>query len=488
MFQNNLSYQSETSSKFNEESRIKIDSFLAAFQNLGWDSSKELNQQEILYFLNGRTKDGQFDETLANKIFTVLDVDDSNTITVEEFIKGYLQFESDLKKNNEDFNRKYMQEQQNLNALSKQCSLYKSEKLNAEGLCENAKITVEITDVDIKKTLEGIKSIIIRVIYNDEVKEFRISGNNTQINEKFEFKPKSRRDRFEFIMKGINDRNKEFDIGSKVFALDSVVSQEEYTVQITIPEIEDENKPAAYINAKIILFWSDYELYETKMKKSEQKLRKLKDALNKTLQYLNKIKEVYGDNSNQIDTGSGRQKFKSGGRQNYQNDYGENQEEGEVYMMEDNGINGVNEMTGQYGNVGAMNLIKILGLSCTLLGIMQSVKRPDFPNEVGGLMTFIGCFLAANNNANKAKGIFKFCFIALLVLILFDFIWLVNHITIINIDKYYGGHENFVMFFCVVFCAANIVLKSFLCVFLVKQYNNAKNAANQNGEAISPEV
>ena len=93
----------------------------------------------------------------------------------------------------------------------------------------------------------------------------------------------------------VDENNNESEIGSKRFPLDEITSQEEYIVQITIPEIDDEDQVAAFINCKIVLFWSDYEFFEEKKKKSEQKLKKLNDALNKTNYYLQKIKEVYGD-------------------------------------------------------------------------------------------------------------------------------------------------------------------------------------------------
>ena len=121
---------SETSSKFNEESRLKIDTLMNAFEELGWDDQKDLTQDEIRYFLNNLTKDVQFDQTLASKLLAILDVDDQNLITVEEFIKGNLHFEADLKKNNDEFNKKFTQEQNNFNNLEEQCRLYKSEKLS----------------------------------------------------------------------------------------------------------------------------------------------------------------------------------------------------------------------------------------------------------------------------------------------------------------------------------------------------------------------
>ena len=224
----NMSMASETSSKFNEESRIKIDILMNAFEELGWDNQKDLSQKEILFFLNKHSKQGQFDQTLAQKLFQILDVDNQNQITVEEFIKGYLQFEADLKKNNDEFNKRFMQEKNNFNNLEEQCRLYKSEKLSPEGFCENAKITVEITDVDIQKEIEEINSIIIKVIYNDKIEQKKLfmnnknKNNNLIVNEKFEFKPTSRKDRFEFIMIKVDEDNVESIIGSKKFPLDQI--------------------------------------------------------------------------------------------------------------------------------------------------------------------------------------------------------------------------------------------------------------------------
>ena len=133
----NMSMASETSSKFNEESRMKIDILMSAFEELGWDSQKDLTQKEILLFLNRLSKQGQFDQTLAQKLFQVLDVNNQNQITVEEFIKGYLQFEADLKKNNDEFNKKYIQEQNNYNNLEENTEKLlefndKSEKGNSQ--------------------------------------------------------------------------------------------------------------------------------------------------------------------------------------------------------------------------------------------------------------------------------------------------------------------------------------------------------------------
>ena len=281
-----------------DNQKLKINSLVSHFISSGYKSNNKLGQSEYLIFLNKHTNSGTFDHDLSDKLFQVLSLDDSSTITIEEFINGFLLFEEDIIKNTELLNIKYNKELEIYNQLCEEFRRYK-EQLNEEGFCENAKIYGEITDIDLKRRLEGIKEIIIIVIYNDKSEKlhFKIGdiNSNEMANKTFEFKPKSRKDNFEFIMKGLNDRNQLFDIGSKVFPLNEVNSYEEYKVQIIVPEIENEEKIAAYINAKIILYWSDYKYYEQQIKKREAKLNKLKIALNKAEYYLEIIREIYGD-------------------------------------------------------------------------------------------------------------------------------------------------------------------------------------------------
>ena len=488
--------QSESSSKFNEESRQKIDSLIKGLENLGWEIQKELSQDEILYFLNSRARDGQFDPTLAQKLFSILDINNNNKITGEDFIKGYLQFESDLKKSNDEYNRKFLEEQKNLSDLEEQCRLYKSEKLNSEGFCENAKITVDITDVDIKKPLEGISSIKIIVIYNEKTEEiqFQIGSSNALINKRFEFKPTSRRDHFEFIMKGINLNNEEFDIGRKTFPLNEITSQEEYKVQITVPEIDDPDTIAAYINANIVLFWSDYAFFEEKKKKSEHKYKKFNDVLNKTNQYLKKIKEIYGDilktedriNSNNEMSSVRNNNYINSNYQNVYNDKIENygreklhagkgQYGDQGYMIDENEINQMD--TGKVqsiNNTKGGRVAKLCALLCLLLSLISCLKRPDLPNIFGMVLTIIGSFIINKVDIDQATKIYKLMFSTVVGLIVYDFLWLVTHYDIVLNDKRTGGSENVISFIAVIFCGANIVVKSFLAILILNQYNYMK--------------
>ena len=282
-----------------EIQKAKIDSLVAGFTNSGYKSGSRIGQTELVQFLNRRSSTGRFDPIISNKLFQVMNLESTSTLSVEEFINGFLQFEEELRKNAESFSIKLAKEEEIFAQIDDEFRRYREEHLNEEGLSDTAKISGEITEIDIKRKLEGIKEIIIKVVFNEKSEElhFKIGDiNSSEMEHKtFEFKPTSRKDHFEFIMKGINERNQIFDIGSKVFPLTDINSNEQYLVQIVVPEIENEEVIAAFIKAKLNFYWNDVKYYEKQRRKAESKLKKLTIAKNKAIEYLKKLREIYGD-------------------------------------------------------------------------------------------------------------------------------------------------------------------------------------------------
>jgi hypothetical protein len=135
-------------------------------------------------------KNGQpFDRQLAHKIFETLDLDRSGSISVEEFIKSYLSIEDEIKSTVKEFQAKYMKEKDNNIKLKKLVMENQNEKINEEGIGQNAKITIEITEVEFLKHISGIKGISIRIVYREDVKDTKfVAGMSEKINvkEKFE--------------------------------------------------------------------------------------------------------------------------------------------------------------------------------------------------------------------------------------------------------------------------------------------------------------
>ena len=250
----------------------------------------KMTKLELTKFLDKYSFSGKFDQTLSDKLFQQINLDENESISIENFIGGFLQFEEDIKSNLTQLKKKLKEKKETYEKLITEI------KLNEE-TCENSKVYCEITDIDAKRKVKGINEIILKVIFNDKKEEFHFKlGEDENILLKepkiFEFKPKSRNDYFEFIMEGLNNKNNNFIIGNKIFSLTEVKNSEEYLVQIIIPEIDDEQKAAAYIKAKIILAWNDKN-YEKKKERLEIKIKKIKASLSKAEDYLRKIRHVY---------------------------------------------------------------------------------------------------------------------------------------------------------------------------------------------------
>ena len=119
----NQSIDSNTSSAFNELQQKKLEALMNAFSEMDMDFNKELSKEEILDFLDKRVQK-EFDRTLANKLFDILDLNNNNSISVEEFMKGYLNFENDIKKTADELNNKIANERINYNKIDNQCKKY----------------------------------------------------------------------------------------------------------------------------------------------------------------------------------------------------------------------------------------------------------------------------------------------------------------------------------------------------------------------------
>ena len=113
----------------------KIKALSLGFKKLGYINQKSLGKKEYSLFLNKRSKSGQFNETLLEKLFHFLSLDKKSSISKEDFILGFLQFEEDLRKNAELFKIKFAREQEVYSNILKQYRTYQSEKLNSEGFC-----------------------------------------------------------------------------------------------------------------------------------------------------------------------------------------------------------------------------------------------------------------------------------------------------------------------------------------------------------------
>ena len=272
-----------------ENEKQKISSLISNLSKLGFKSDDKIGKAELIKYLDSRSCDGKFDQVISDKLFQVLNLDDSSSIPVKDFVSGFLQFEEDITKNTEKLFLKYKKEKEKYDSLIQNSD----KKLESY---TDAKILGEITEIDLKDKLEGTEEIIMAVIFNDKKEEFRFKIGETSLekmeHKKFEFTPTSREDHFELIIQGINTKKETFDIGKKEFPLKDVKSTEKYLVKIFAPEAKKDKKISAHINAKIIIIWNDLN-YEQQKKRLELKLKKLEIACKNAQEYLRKVITIY---------------------------------------------------------------------------------------------------------------------------------------------------------------------------------------------------
>lgn len=257
------------------------------------DLDDQIDLEELLACLDSNMTNGKkFDRNLAKKIFSVLDLDDNGKITCDEFIKSFMQIEEEIKSHLNEMNAKYLFEKENNARLFKMMMESKNEKINEEGLGPNAKITIEITNIEFISTMRSFQGISIRIKFGKEVKETRILNNLASLTwkERFEFNV-SRRDNLIFEVVNTDSSGRQAIIGTVRFPLDTITNQEEYDVLLEIPDEDDEKIINAKINSKINFIWSTYKHHQDQHTKSEKALNQYKNLLEKSNQLLENLNE-----------------------------------------------------------------------------------------------------------------------------------------------------------------------------------------------------
>ena len=477
----NESMNSENSSRAQENTRGKMESLYKAFNDLNWDKQKNLSIDDVIFFLNSNSPRGKFDEALCQNLLKFLGLDNSDSITVEDFIQAYMKFDINLQKSKEEFNNKLLTRQNSLNNLEEQCNKYKDEELDSEGFCKDSKLTLEITGIDIQADLPqvNIVQILIEILYNGQTyqKFFNTNNDEENINKTFELKPEKKTDNFKISLKCIDENNQIIEIGSRDFPINKITTQDECDAVISIPDGNNDAVEVATINTKIIFRWSNYQFYLDKKNETEQKIEKIKKEISETDRFCKEINNIYlknmkiqnKQNANNIQWNDkiikptndiSKANYIDIDNHNELNNNNEYNEELKNNMYE---IKSSDNFLQNIGNIKPemLKYLKIMGLCLIGLGLINCHKN-EFHNELLGVFVFLSCYDIFEGNLENSKLINKFNLYFCLALLFLDIIWIFTYFTEEYDEINYVGPT----FLTKVFTALSIIVKGFSAVLL----------------------
>lgn len=289
--------------KSKEEEMPKEEILLNELSEYGYTEETLISQSELSLFLDRKSPKNKFDISLLEKLFSILNLTEYDTVTVSQFVSGFLKMDEEIRKSRDELNEEYSNKKKNFENILDMCKRYQSEKLNEEGFSENARLSGDIIESTYNVDLDGIEEIILSIIYGDEKQEIKQNVKQNEEEDKennkhFELKALSGKEHLEFKLMTRNYLNYVAEIGSKTYSLEGIQNQEPFFIKVEIPFDDDfandkEGNLAAIVKAKIALRWSDYEYYEQQQKNEEPKLKKLLSDLEQAEESIKKLDYIF---------------------------------------------------------------------------------------------------------------------------------------------------------------------------------------------------
>ncbi len=337
-------------------------------------------------------------------------------------------------------------------------------------------------------------------------------------------------------MEGLKINEDRFEIGNKNFPLQEIKSQDEYEVQIIIPDNNNESISIAEINCKILFFWSYFHFFDDKRKKIEKKVNNLEKAIIKLRKFQNEMKGIYhlNDNNNSKNLSTSKNNLNISKSLNYSKNlnisrslnYSKNlewpseEEVNEVYSINNishdishdnlenlknsnfynqnlNQNNIHNELRVQQNNaLNENNLIENLQVEnkssvedftlidnkdlyrlIPIFGFITSFYKPDFPNELGGLLLLF-CMYYINAIKDDKEILFYLdkMFKGVLLLFVYDLIWIFLNFknSIYGFNQYIGKKENGILRLSMLITFCNLIIKGLLSFNLYNQIKSQR--------------
>lgn len=137
------------------------------FNQIDVNKDQTLSYSEFFNFFSthkNKTEDVVIDNNYIERLFYLLDKDKSDSISLEEFIFAYIGFEQKLKLKQTRLNLLRKDLQHNVVKYEEKFKQTENERLNKEGLCENANLSItlfEATNLKGKSTIQTRNTYVV---------------------------------------------------------------------------------------------------------------------------------------------------------------------------------------------------------------------------------------------------------------------------------------------------------------------------------------
>ena len=229
--------------KSKEEEISKEEILLNELSQYGYTEDNLISQNELALFLDRKSTKNKFDILLLEKLFSLLNLTEYDTVTISQFVSGFIKMEEEFRKSREELNEEYLNKKKEYENILDMCKRYQSEKLNEEGFSENARLSGDIIDTIYNVDLDGIEEVILKIIYGEETQEIKKNikekEEDKESNKHFELKASSGKEHLEFKLLTRNYLNYCTEIGSKIYSLEGIKNQDSFFIKVEIPFDDD---------------------------------------------------------------------------------------------------------------------------------------------------------------------------------------------------------------------------------------------------------
>jgi hypothetical protein len=136
-----------------------------AFKELDKNHDDNIDENELFEFLQQRGKD--INRDTLNKLFKTLDFDHNGYISVNEFIRSYLKNLSELEVYLQELEKNIQESRAESDKLTREMEKYKNERLNSEGLSENAHLQVNVNRVEVQDVKNSFENIQVKIVLDN---------------------------------------------------------------------------------------------------------------------------------------------------------------------------------------------------------------------------------------------------------------------------------------------------------------------------------